>query len=283
MDEENRLNRDVLHGMLLITPLGGKQRQRMRWSDAIYKHLMLCYYKVTKLERDRTDYRTQLHKEFTNRYPELSFITEQRFADQVRTIIKNNRIPQPELDNIKQQVKETLEQPDTQTTQEQYDNTRNNRETHNQTNREPDPEVQERERTEQQQQKEVQTQHQSQTPTYAGTEEQYELTYIECKDTYIHITQFIKKPPNTPNTDTIIDHINKIIQNRIKDSTTMEELQLLIYTGSLTITKMHSKKRWTQTANTQKIITIPAWQHRLQKQNREVKERSRTTNTTHKQ
>lgn len=58
----------------------------------------------------------------------------------------------------------------------------------------------------------------------------------------------------------------------------MEELQSLIYTGALTTVKIHTIQKDQQLSNTQKKLTKPAWQHRIQEKIKKLR-RYRTTNT----
>lgn len=81
---------------------------------------MICYDQVTNLGTNTTGYRLQVHTTF-NRYPELNFLAEQQLADQIRIIIKTNRISQPELENIKRQVQQILKQNNMQLEEEEED------------------------------------------------------------------------------------------------------------------------------------------------------------------
>ena len=257
-------NRDVLQDMLPATTLGGKQRQRMRWSDEINRHLIFCYYQTTNLETNKTEYRSQLHTAFTNRYPELNFLTEQRLADQVRVIIKNNRIPQPELEHIKQQVQQLLQQSQEQNNAqtEEEANIHYIEQTNEETETEPHNQPQGNENIEQQ---EEQRQSQQQESVHTDVDEKFELTYIEYQDINTDGRPYIQKLPDKPQTKTTIAHVNTIIRNKINNNTTMEELQLLIYTGALTTTRIHTKQKEETSMNSKTKTTTPAWQHRLEK------------------
>lgn len=90
------------------TTKAGKARQRMCWTIDMNEHLMRCYYKITKLETNTTNYRSELLPMFLQKYPELSHLTEQRLADQNRVIQKNNRITQPRLEQFKSKVADEL-------------------------------------------------------------------------------------------------------------------------------------------------------------------------------
>ncbi|CAH1109132.1 unnamed protein product [Psylliodes chrysocephalus] len=83
----------------MITKVG-KPRKRMKWTNEINSFIMRSYYEITKLENDLTVYRYALHRAFTEKYPDLQHLTEQRIADQRRTIIKNTLIPLPALQQV---------------------------------------------------------------------------------------------------------------------------------------------------------------------------------------
>lgn len=83
-------------------------KQRMRWSNEYNEAIIRIYYKITELETNKTVYRTILHQEFTNKYPSLTHLTEQRIADQRRAIINNKYINDVRLAQIKQEVAEEL-------------------------------------------------------------------------------------------------------------------------------------------------------------------------------
>lgn len=101
--------RSVLQDMLPATTLAGKSRQRMKWTHEINCELLRSYYIVTHCETNLSAYRPQLHQKFIETFPELSHISEQRLADQIRVIHKNNRIPLEERENIKQSVTQTVD------------------------------------------------------------------------------------------------------------------------------------------------------------------------------
>ncbi|XP_049783871.1 uncharacterized protein LOC126185107 [Schistocerca cancellata] len=259
---ENDLNpnRGVLQDMLPATTLEGKQRQRMRWSDEVNRHLMFCYYQATNLGTNTTGYRSQVYTTFITRYPELKFLTEQRLADQIRVIIKNNRIPQSELENIKQQVQQILEQKYVQS--EEEENTVMDSNIPEQTNKDQHASIKQSEENEILTQPPEQAQIEHEETHVLDIEEKFQLTYIEYKDTNTDIRPFWHRPPNNPQVETTIKTINTIIHNKINENTTMEELQLLVYIGALTTLNIHTRQRSEQT-NTHKKPTKPAWQHRL--------------------
>ena len=71
----------------------GRPRQRRKWTTDINENLLRAYYIVTDQERNTTGYRTQLREIFVAQHPDYD-VSEQRLSDQIRTIIRNNLIPE---------------------------------------------------------------------------------------------------------------------------------------------------------------------------------------------
>lgn len=90
-----------------LTTKAGKPRQRMKWTSLMNETILRVYYQVTNLGQITVGYRQQLHAEFCKVYPELQ-VTEQRIADQYRTILRNNLIPEGRRNEIMQQVEEEI-------------------------------------------------------------------------------------------------------------------------------------------------------------------------------
>lgn len=71
---------------------------------------MRCYFIATNLEQDTSaGYRAVMHRLFIERLPELSHINEQRVSDQRRVIIKNRRLTELEIAQIKEEVRAEVE------------------------------------------------------------------------------------------------------------------------------------------------------------------------------
>ena len=246
MDMEQRNpSRNVLQDIRPATTLQGKPRQRMRWSEDINRHLMLCYYQITNNETNLTEYRQAVHTAFTNQFPELNFISEQRLADQIRVIKKNKRLTEIELNNLKSQVR-TLESTNTE---------------------EVETEIQENIVTvvsrEQEEETETEQQQQEKDPEQKQIiEEMFAIKYAEYKDSNIQGRPYIHRLQEDFSTTEIIKVINAIISKHIDNTTTLEELQTIIYTGAATTCRLHSKQK---EKNNNKTFKTPAWLHRLQK------------------
>ena len=84
--------------------------RRKRWTNEENQQLIRTYYKVTRLETDRTMYRQRLHANFIQKFPYLNHLNEQRIADQRRAIIVRNLLPPLTLEQIKEEVRRELNQ-----------------------------------------------------------------------------------------------------------------------------------------------------------------------------
>lgn len=91
----------------IATTKAGKPRKLASWTLEMNKNILRIYYTATKLETDKTMYRNKMYEQFKAMYPSMN-ITVQRIADQYRSIIVNNMIPTPVIEQIKKEVSETL-------------------------------------------------------------------------------------------------------------------------------------------------------------------------------
>jgi hypothetical protein len=103
----------------LGTTKAGKPRQRRKWTDEINQFLLRFYLKITRLETDMTGYRHKLHQQFMNEYPEQQNITQQKLADQIRTIYRNNLIPQTVINRITNEIRAEQENNEVSSSKEQ--------------------------------------------------------------------------------------------------------------------------------------------------------------------
>ncbi|KAG6458991.1 hypothetical protein O3G_MSEX011139 [Manduca sexta] len=83
--------------------------QRMRWTTEYNETIIAAYYKITKLETDKTSYRTLLHQHCVTAFPHLAHVSEQRVSDQRRVIINNRLISPERIAVIKEQVAQELQ------------------------------------------------------------------------------------------------------------------------------------------------------------------------------
>jgi len=102
---------DVSHASQQATTKAGKLRQRMAWDDDMNRHVMRCYYKATHLETIKTGSRFALHTLFTEKYPHLKHLTEQRLLDQKRVIVNNKILSPEELQKLKEEIAVELNEP----------------------------------------------------------------------------------------------------------------------------------------------------------------------------
>lgn len=101
--------RSVLQEIRPATTLAGRERQRMKWSDEINQQLLRCYYTVTHCETNLTGYRPELYTKFISIYPDLhNLVSQQRLADQIRVIHRNNRISPTDREKIKTEIQQVL-------------------------------------------------------------------------------------------------------------------------------------------------------------------------------
>lgn len=83
-------------------------KKRMKWDKEMNEFIIRTYLRITRLETEIVGYRQQLHTTFITQYPTMK-VTAQRIADQRRSIIKNNLIPEPVLSRIRDEVTKELQ------------------------------------------------------------------------------------------------------------------------------------------------------------------------------
>src|SRR5699024_3692786 len=79
------------------------KRRRNKWTIEMNIFIMRKYYEITDVERDVSNYRTQLYTEFKSKYPNMN-ITIQNIADQRRAIVKHNYLPHTTLERLKNDI-----------------------------------------------------------------------------------------------------------------------------------------------------------------------------------
>ncbi|KAI5731448.1 hypothetical protein M8J77_010139 [Diaphorina citri] len=85
----------------------GERRVRMKWTQDINLFIMRTFYQVTQLETNMTAYREKIHRAFVQKYPSMP-VSQQRVADQRRTIVKNKLLSDEVLERIKAQVRTAI-------------------------------------------------------------------------------------------------------------------------------------------------------------------------------
>jgi hypothetical protein len=83
----------------------GLPRQCRKWIDEINQFLLCCYLRTTKLEKELIGYRQRIHQQFQTKYPQWQNITEQRPADQLRAIRRNNLTPETIVNETEEEVR----------------------------------------------------------------------------------------------------------------------------------------------------------------------------------
>ncbi|XP_064072076.1 uncharacterized protein LOC113393371 [Vanessa tameamea] len=105
---------DVVQEAHAIEPTSatGTNRARKRWSDDMNKFIWRTYLIATKLNTSKI-YLAHLHHEFSLKFPQME-ASRQRLGDQCRAIVRNKLLPQEILEQIKQEVTESLQQTNNQ-------------------------------------------------------------------------------------------------------------------------------------------------------------------------
>jgi hypothetical protein len=118
MDNQQQrvLNTDksVLMEWLPTTTKTGTVRKRIMWANQMSKDIIRCYMKCTKVETELTAYRQDMYTQFVEIYPEIAErLSEQNVADRRRAIITQQMLTEIEINEIKNQVKQELQQEQT--------------------------------------------------------------------------------------------------------------------------------------------------------------------------
>lgn len=253
----------------------GKTRVRMRWSKEVNIFIMRTYLYITKLETDMTTYRQQLHELFSRQYPEIS-VSEQRIADQRKTIVRNKLLSQEEVNQLREEVRIELDNAvenntslNTNTLPEIYTQSPTNIQTHSQL--------------------QTQTSHTStQTESITLTlENDIEILVVDpITETHIQgikdkfrstLTQYAGMDPASrpklpklkysPNLFRLVNLFNEsILKQFISKDTQLIDVHTLIYCTAVVISEELNFKITENTRNTiNRHNTKPPWQQRLEK------------------
>uniref|UniRef100_A0A1B6JW20 Uncharacterized protein n=1 Tax=Homalodisca liturata TaxID=320908 RepID=A0A1B6JW20_9HEMI len=84
-------------------------KRRMKWDNNVNKFIMFNYYYVTRMETDKNQYRRKLREKFLEAYPNFQGVTDQRVADQKRSIKQNRLLDIQTLREIKRAARQQLE------------------------------------------------------------------------------------------------------------------------------------------------------------------------------
>lgn len=241
---------------LTTTTKAGKIRQRMNWTTEINTNVMRLYYTVTNMESDTAMYRQKLYTQFKNLYPQLD-VTEQRVADQRRTIVTKNLLPATVLEQIKQQMLEALG--NEQVAQER---------------------VAQESQQAQQEVEDERTTTSTSDETTMGTEETSELARLQSEfETAMakfsgmdpanrHI---IPKQSASAKLERIVATLNsKIIPNYIKDAD-FADIHTAIYCGAVAAVTINGSKTRPKRQGTYKKAELPPWERRLNKRIEDIR------------
>ena len=233
------------------TPSGSRETravgvQRMRWSNELNKDIMRSYYKVTKGETDLTMYRHKLHEDLLQKRPELGTISEQRIADQRRTIIIRNLLPPPVIEQIKDEVRNELEQ-------------RNRPQQINEAQNTNEPEM-EAPLTGTNATKEDHTSRQLQT-LWMSCFEASIIQYTGIDPCRRPKLPKIRYKPTTKELTTIA---NEKLGATINQRTTLEEIHFLIYCAAVATITMNGQKLTNEQSTEHEANRTPRWERRLQ-------------------
>lgn len=257
-----------------VTTKAGKTRQRLTWNNEMNNNVMRCYYKATKLETLKTGYRPELHRLFTEIYPELTEkVTPQRLIDQKRVILLNKKLTDRAIQIIKE---ETAIELNHQGIPQQIIRNNNYQQNPNeiQDARAAEPERQTPEVSNNQQanrpQKIKQKNTQEQTHNILNTNIQETID----KEIQTNITKWkgINPENRTPlpkliynkHTSNIINTINEKLKNHIERTDTLEDIHLLIYAAATTAITQNKQNIPEQRIQIRRNKTKPKWQIRLE-------------------
>lgn len=216
--------------------LAGQPRQRRKWTNEINEALLRTYYVVTQQEQNLTGYRTQLRTIFVAQHPEFD-VSEQRLSDQIRTIHRNNLIPEIRRNAIKESTLITTSNTNSNDTDMEENNIILNeiqRDVDSQINVQGQEEDQTRENTD------------TINNPYSDVSDIFEEQY----DIFKQIDPLMR--PSIPKINTclklskVTQYVNdEIIAKRISRINTLGELHTLIYASAVTISmKMGFKIRY---------------------------------------
>lgn len=248
---------------LPATTKAGKTRQRMTWNNDMNVNVMRCYFEATKLETITTQYRRELHRLFTQVYPELeSTVSEQRLIDQRRVIINNKRLSDETIQAIKNEVRLKINQNTTSTST----TTLNEITTDNDHVEQP---TESEDTDDQPNEQETLLQTSDTTPQHAeiDTEEiENELikNVIYWKGIYPSNRPALPKLIFKKDTTSTIHKVNLVINKHISDIETLEDMNIYIFAAAMTTIQLNGQKL-SINRNNSNNNGKPKWQVRLEK------------------
>lgn len=80
------------------------QKRRTIWTEEMNSYIVRCYYLLTKNETVKVPYTVELHKQVTQKFPEIRDKTLNNILSQKRSIFENNRLSAEIINAIKNEV-----------------------------------------------------------------------------------------------------------------------------------------------------------------------------------
>ena len=234
------------------TTKAGKIRQAMKWTEEVNKFIMRTYYTITSLESNTTAYRNQLYQQFVTQYPQYQ-VTEQRIADQRRTIVVKNLLSNEQLQKLREQVALEL-----QNTQDQ-----------DMINEEPQIVV-DHNIEDETQANNLNEDSKIENNTIHSEKQKIVTLFEESLIKYVGTDPkerpYLPKVPLNMKTKKVITYINtEILPQKSDESLTLEEIHTLIYCAATTTIEAMGLKVRPLTKNwSNKTKKIPEWQKRLE-------------------
>lgn len=262
-NQDNETVERVLPSAQAATTKTGKPRQRMAWTREMNITVMRCYYTATHLEAIKVGYGLELFKLFTEIYPEMTqTVTPQRLIDQKRVILRNKKLTDREIQDIKEDIAIQLNTH----SGPQRDNSNHQARTHTppraaesiQPPKATTPPILQLSRTPQ-----------IQTPRIRNTNSNNTID----EEIQANITKWTGiNPENRPqlpkliykkDTFTIIFTVNAQLENYLYNTDTLEDIHLLVYAAATTVLKQN--KQLTQNKTNHKTKQAkPKWKIRLE-------------------
>jgi hypothetical protein len=237
------------------TTKAGAVRKRIMWTNQMNKDIR-CYMRCTKVETELTAYRQKMYTQFVEIYPETAErLSEQNVADRRRAIITQKMLTEIEINEIKNQVKQELQQEQTiqvdlvkPTENEEINQVKNQQDTRNQLT--------------------------SQNESIINTNEDVLTKLKENLDTVI--TEFtgtdpvsrhkIPKPKMGPKLTHILEFLNKdTLPKYLKECHKLEDIHFITHCSALaTVRTLGLKTNPLKQTKDIQNKKAPKWMHRLE-------------------
>lgn len=209
------------------TTAAGNPRQRMKWDMKKNMAVMRCYFKATNIESNTSAYRTSMYRLFKAEYPNLD-VTEQRVADQRRTIVHRKLLADEIIEEVKDQVRKELNQANEDTASIDSDNTREQEgeaAAVDQTDRTPSDNTLTYQTTV------------TDEPEHRGLKEELELYLLLYQGTDPTQRPFIPRLNSSAKLSSIVHSMNSLLPDFVTRTESFVDLHALIYCAALVCAK----------------------------------------------